>query len=227
MAATVTAAPRVSVRLRVVGMPTTDQLHDLTQTVARSHDLGVALALDLREIDPGLATTQALRQVATFLGELGARGLRRVAVVAAESAGSYGLARRLQLQVDSAGVQTNCFRDDTVAAQWLAASSLAAGPAASASAPADQTRVRTFWSPSGRQWTAELYELPRGVGVRTPHGIVPAKAVVRFSTGDLTLDLHSFPADWASRSDEQLIALLRKACSPAFAPRGADLRFQM
>jgi hypothetical protein len=214
VAATVTAAPRVSVRLRVVGMPTTDQLHDLTQTVASSHDLGVALALDLRELDPIIATADALRKVATYLGELGASGLRRVAVVAAESTGSYGLARMLQLQVDSAGVATNCFKDDSSAAQWLLAP------------VADCNRVRKFWSPSGRHWTAELYELPRGVGVRRGGTIIPAKAVVRFSSGDLTLDLASYPGDWAHRSDDELIELLRKAYPPAFAPLG-DMRDQM
>jgi hypothetical protein len=115
MAQTVAAASQVSVRLRVVGPPTTDQLHDLTQT-------------------------------------------------------------------------------DT--------------------AP----EARTFTSPSGRQWTAEVYELPRSVGVRTHQATIPAKAVLRFSSPGLTFDLHSFPGDWTGRTDAELIELLRQSSPPAFVP---------
>ncbi|MEX2154712.1 MAG: hypothetical protein WD825_15325 [Gemmatimonadaceae bacterium] len=115
MAPTVAAASQVSVRLRVVGPPTTDQLHDLTPTV-----------------------------------------------------------------------------------------------------PARETR--TFTSPSGRQWTAEVYELPRSVGVRTRQAIIPAKEVLRFSSADLTLDLQSFPADWNARTDDDLIDLVRQSSPPAFVP---------
>jgi len=208
MAPTVAAGPRVTVRLRVVGMPTPDQLHGLTETIAASHDRGVALSLDLRELDPTLASSHAVRQLAAFLGELGSKGLRRIAVIAPAGPTPYGIARMLQLSVDSAGVETQCFQDDIVAEQWLLLASFAD----------ERGHTRTFMSPSGRQWTAEVYELPRGVGVRTPQATIPVKAVLRFSSRDLTLDLHSFPADWKDRTDDHLIGLLRQSSPPAFGP---------
>jgi hypothetical protein len=210
MAPTVAAASGVSVTLRVVGMPTSDQLHDLTKTVAAQHDGGVALSLDLRELDPALVSSDAVREIAAFLGELGSRGggLRRIAVLAPAGKASYGIARMLQLHVDSAGVETGCFQDAFVAEQWLLFESTAK----------HRQESRTFTSPSGRQWTAEAYELPPSMGVRTRDATIPAKAVLRFISCDLTLDLHGFPADWARRTDDELTDLLRQSSPPAFAP---------
>jgi hypothetical protein len=54
--------------------------------------------------------------------------------------------------------------------------------------------------------------------VRTLQATIQAKAVLRFSSPDLTLDLYSFPADWNGRTDDELIELLRQSSPPAFVP---------
>lgn len=63
----------------------------------------------------------------------------------------------------------------------------------------------------------EVYEVPAGVGVRTPHGTIRVNAVLRFTSGDVTLDLPRFPVDWPDMKDHSLMALLRLANAPAFA----------
>jgi hypothetical protein len=78
--------------------------------------------------------------------------------------------------------------------------------------------MRQFRSPNGRDWTADLYEVPEGVGVATRNGVMKVSFVLRFESDDVTLDLASFPADWEGKSDEELLLLLRQACTPAFAP---------
>ena len=77
-------------------------------------------------------------------------------------------------------------------------------------------RLRRFTTPNGRHWTAEVYEVPSGLGVRTAGGVVPAQSVLRFSSGDLTLDLVDYPLDWTDRSVEDLVALVRQAKPPSF-----------
>ena len=67
---------------------------------------------------------------------------------------------------------------------------------------------RTFRSPSGRAWTASLVELPR----MTPAD--PARAVLRFASGDLALDLEDWPQDWAALTDGALVQLVRRANPP-------------
>jgi hypothetical protein len=87
---------------------------------------------------------------------------------------------------------------------------------ANADAPA-----RIFRSPSGREWAARIYEVPAGFGVRTDSGEVVTGTILRFRSGDLTLDLSVVPCDWASRSEEDLVDLLRSATVPAFVPLGS------
>jgi hypothetical protein len=86
--------------------------------------------------------------------------------------------------------------------------------------------ARTFVSPSGRQWDVELFELPPGIGVRTADGEISPSAVLRFTSGEITLDLATYPADWTDCSEEALVSLLRTARVPAFVqvgPSPADI----
>jgi len=84
----------------------------------------------------------------------------------------------------------------------------------SANAPAPK---RTFRSPSGRDWTVEVYALPAGIAVRSANGLQSAtKAVLRFQSSDVTLDLRTVPEHWDSLTDEELVALLRTASPPTF-----------
>lgn len=74
--------------------------------------------------------------------------------------------------------------------------------------------VRRFQSPSGRVWTASLFEVP-------PLPDAPAGApasVLRFESGDVILDLDHWPPDWSLRSDLELIELARQASTPDFRP---------
>jgi hypothetical protein len=82
------------------------------------------------------------------------------------------------------------------------------------------TAARTFVSQSGRQWRVELFELPPGIGVRTADGYILASAVLRFSSGEVTLDLAAYPSDWPDCSEETLVSLLRMAKVPAFVQVG-------
>jgi hypothetical protein len=75
-----------------------------------------------------------------------------------------------------------------------------------------------FRSPSGREWIARTYEVPVGFGVRTDSGDIVTGTILRFRSGDLTLDLSFVPCDWVSRSEEDLVDLLRSATAPAFVP---------
>jgi hypothetical protein len=85
----------------------------------------------------------------------------------------------------------------------------------------DAAPTRTFRSPSGREWTARTYEAPVGFGVRTDSGDIVTGTILRFRSGDLTLDLAVVPCDWASRSENDLVDLLRSATVPAFVPLGS------
>jgi hypothetical protein len=61
--------------------------------------------------------------------------------------------------------------------------------------------VRAFSYPGGRVWTvAERSAAEKSSG--------ESRVVLRFSSGSRTLDLESFPGDWAHYPDEQLIDLL-------------------
>ena len=76
---------------------------------------------------------------------------------------------------------------------------------------------RTFRSPSGRDWTVEVYELPAGVCVRSTSGAdLATKAILRFQSADVTLDLCTIPERWESLPDEELVNLLRSASPPIF-----------
>jgi hypothetical protein len=66
---------------------------------------------------------------------------------------------------------------------------------------ADTTAVRTFRYPGGRVWTVSL----------TPHPTEPSQRVLRFSAGARVIDIADWPADWAERPDEELVAILRRA----------------
>ena len=82
--------------------------------------------------------------------------------------------------------------------------------------------MRSFGSPSGRQWTADLYQLPRNVAVTSTKQYGRADAVLRFSSEGVTLDLADYPANWAELSDADLVGLLRRATTPSFSPSPAS-----
>src|SRR3954469_24213 len=79
--------------------------------------------------------------------------------------------------------------------------------------------MRTFTSASGRRWTVDVYELPKSVAILAADTRVSVQTVLRFSSDQVTLDLVNYPADWNTKTDADLVALLRQATTPAFAPR--------
>jgi hypothetical protein len=92
---------------------------------------------------------------------------------------------------------------------------MSSGPRVGSPAP-EHRPVRRFTSPSGRHWTVEVFELPPGVGVRSATGVVATNAVLRFTSGDVTLDLPTVPRDWYERDEQGLIEFLRLANVPDF-----------
>ena len=67
---------------------------------------------------------------------------------------------------------------------------------------------RSFTSPSGRAWMASLVELPK----MTPE--VPVQEVLRFTSGELALDLYEWPSDWERFTEPALVQLVRQAQPP-------------
>ena len=68
-------------------------------------------------------------------------------------------------------------------------------------APGDRGAARTFRFPGGRYWSVAEWG-----GSETPGG--SQRRVLRFTAGNRNLDLHEWPADWASLSDAELAHLL-------------------
>jgi hypothetical protein len=68
--------------------------------------------------------------------------------------------------------------------------------------------TRTFLYPGGRVWAvAEQY-----IQLRDRMGApLDARTVLRFTSGMRSLDLHAWPSDWMSYSDEELAELLSRA----------------
>ena len=76
---------------------------------------------------------------------------------------------------------------------------------------------RTFRSPSGRDWTVEVYHLPQGIAAQGARGAeIARKSILRFVSSDVTLDLCTFPENWESLADDELVTLLRSASPPTF-----------
>lgn len=72
---------------------------------------------------------------------------------------------------------------------------------------------RRFQSPSGREWSAYLLELPPGLVASG------RREVLRFEADSVALDLADWPADWHSLDDSALVALVRRATTPNYLPR--------
>lgn len=86
--------------------------------------------------------------------------------------------------------------------------------------PSPSFAMREFSSPSGRRWTARLYFFPNtGTGLHGAPSALTSGSVLRFASGDLTLDLADWPDDWHQSSDTDLVVLLRQATTPTFPPR--------
>jgi hypothetical protein len=85
-----------------------------------------------------------------------------------------------------------------LAAPRLSPSWLAPPPAAAAE-PRDVGIVRAFVHPAGRPWTAHL---------TTPEAGGPP--VLRFMSGDRSVDLGDWPPEWADLPDASLVDLLRR-----------------
>lgn len=71
---------------------------------------------------------------------------------------------------------------------------------------APRSAVRTFRFPGGRFWTVAEYK-PTQSDHRVD-GVGDGAPVLRFMSGTRSLDVLSWPADWASRSDPELAELL-------------------
>ena len=86
--------------------------------------------------------------------------------------------------------------------------------------------MRHFSSPSGRQWSAQLTALPAaGTVASDAHGApaTPGRALLRFQSESLVLELRDWPADWESLPDDALVALVRRAQPPGLGLTG-DVR---
>lgn len=75
---------------------------------------------------------------------------------------------------------------------------------------------RTFAGPGGRTWTAQLFTFPRARATadHARPDAVDAETVLRFTAGELVLDLAEWPSDWVEWPEEQLLALVRRANPP-------------
>lgn len=63
----------------------------------------------------------------------------------------------------------------------------------------------------------EVYHLPPGIAARGAHDAeIGRKAILRFVSSDITLDLCTFPESWESLTDDELVTLLRSASPPTF-----------
>ena len=79
-----------------------------------------------------------------------------------------------------------------------------------------QRAMRQFQSPSGRTWTARLFYFPSPPIASAMQTDGPVSlSVLRFESDGVTLDLAEWPSDWLDRPDEELVALVRIAKSPA------------
>ena len=65
---------------------------------------------------------------------------------------------------------------------------------------------RTFLSPRGREWTVRIHECLDRFGAE--------QKVLRFTSGDVVVELSQWPDDWQSASVEQLAMLLLDANPP-------------
>ena len=76
--------------------------------------------------------------------------------------------------------------------------------------------TRSFRSPSGRTWMAYLFPGGASAGrAGADHAPSPAAgAVLRFRSGDLVLELLTFPAEWLQLPDDALVELARRAQPP-------------
>lgn len=74
--------------------------------------------------------------------------------------------------------------------------------------------MRTFVSQSGLHWIARVVDVPYTELHRTGKVSQGERTVLRFSSGDVVLDLPEWPDDWASMGDESLLALCRRARAP-------------
>ncbi|HEY2852279.1 MAG TPA: hypothetical protein VGJ18_05495 [Gemmatimonadaceae bacterium] len=93
------------------------------------------------------------------------------------------------------------------------AEALPARTASGRSSMADIAVVRSFRYPSAGVWTASVAAHPTRQGAR----------VLRFSGGGRVVDVEDWPSDWADRTDDQLIGLLRCA-APEQLPRSSGNR---
>lgn len=93
----------------------------------------------------------------------------------------------------------------------------AAGSAYAATADAEALRQalregqRTFLTPGGKSWTVRLHERLGATG--------EPETVLRFTCGNIVLDLRPWPQDWLAFPPERLAAIALDA-EPPIAPRG-------
>jgi hypothetical protein len=75
---------------------------------------------------------------------------------------------------------------------------------------------RSFSSPRGRIWTARLHECLNADG--------STEMVLRFTSGDVVMDVRNWPADWKELSRDEFALLLLDADPPRRGPEGAHPR---
>lgn len=71
---------------------------------------------------------------------------------------------------------------------------------------------RTFVSPGGREWTVRVHECLDRSGAD--------QMVLRFTAGDIVMELHRWPDDWQSASVERFAVMLLDATPPRRLARG-------
>lgn len=122
-------------------------------------------------------------------------------------------------EADEMDLRQMLARADRVAPHKLAAERQASGEAANAPAvklpPAEDTLdvtdlevVRSFRYPGGRLWTVCVVQHPEDEG----------PPVLRFTAGMRSIDLRTWPRDWADAPDDRLAEMLRLASPRAHKP---------
>lgn len=82
----------------------------------------------------------------------------------------------------------------------------------------DLSPRRAFRGPSGRAWSAQVFHFPASSPSSAPGAALRTRArtsaVLRFTSGEVVLDLEEWPEDWMQLTDEELVALVRQANPP-------------
>lgn len=97
--------------------------------------------------------------------------------------------------------------------EWPSPSAMAAAPEAEEKPDiTDLNVVRSFRYPGGRLWTVSVVSYPERGG----------PPVLRYTAGVRSIDLRTWPKDWADQHDDRLVTMLRLGAPRRPRPVGPD-----